>query len=273
MAPLFRPVLLAQRALCCLSVLPACLRKHCPQAPGQTRSNPLKPVSAHDPASRAPQLTDRASPPRCARPACRYLDDTIAHLRKGIAKAETPAKPKKGEAPQPAKKVRGALKAPAGVLPTAADQLRAAQEPAGLCDRRCWQTTSSPPPPCRSPGWPCMWPTALAAGTPRCWHAWRACLTRRPTASRRMPCSRQGLRLAAVLRVHAKAGLAGSALPLTAVACRACLARCVCCALGAHDSNPPTPPPRADSPMLWHVHCSICCRYLPPSALTRISPP
>lgn len=36
---------------------------------------------------------------------CRYLDDTIAGLRKGITKAEMPAKAKKGEAPAPAKKV------------------------------------------------------------------------------------------------------------------------------------------------------------------------
>lgn len=39
--------------------------------------------------------------------AAKYLDDTIAHLRKGIAKAETPAKAKKGEPPAPAKKVTG----------------------------------------------------------------------------------------------------------------------------------------------------------------------
>ena len=43
----------------------------------------------------------------------RYLDDTIAHLRKGITKAEAPPKAKKGEAPAAPKKVRqGACSTP-----------------------------------------------------------------------------------------------------------------------------------------------------------------
>lgn len=45
---------------------------------------------------------------------------------------------------------------------------------------------------CRLRACRCMWPTALAAGMPRCWHAWQACLTRPAAASLRMPCSRCG---------------------------------------------------------------------------------
>lgn len=41
---------------------------------------------------------------------CRYLDEAIASLRKGIAKVEQPPRAKKGEAPAPPKKasLRGA---------------------------------------------------------------------------------------------------------------------------------------------------------------------
>lgn len=57
---------------------------------------------------------------------CRYLDDTIASLRKGIARAETPAKPRKGEAPQPAKKV-GAQRGAARCLAAAPLPLRSSR--------------------------------------------------------------------------------------------------------------------------------------------------
>lgn len=62
-----------------------------------------------------PQLAELYNSPGWLAPsACRYLDNTITHLRKGIAKAETPPKPKKGEPPLPARKVRQWLRAVRG---------------------------------------------------------------------------------------------------------------------------------------------------------------
>ena len=127
---------------------------------------------------------------------CSYLDDTIVGLRKGIAKAEQPAKPRKGEAPPPPRKVRrfkGTQVAPASSrhMPCLCSlrwwqwNMFFGQTPLFL---RCLRVLSGRWQACR-----CMLRTGLVAGTPRSWRALQACTTRPATASLRMLCSRYSL--------------------------------------------------------------------------------
>ena len=135
-------------------------------------------------------------------PPCRYLDDTIAHLRKGIAKVEAASsRPgKKGEPPAPARKVRPLLPAAAGLcrrrdacycITLALALLSTLLNPSFNCCRRPLPPGPSPPHPHRWSASTCTWPTALAAGRLRCWPAWRRYLTRARPPSRPTPCSRR----------------------------------------------------------------------------------
>lgn len=93
-----RRLLLRYIELCALLLAPICPHT-CEHIWSNLLKKPGMVITAGWPAAETPDYV--------LQQAAKYLDDTIAHLRKGIAKAETPAKPKKGEAPQPAKKVTG----------------------------------------------------------------------------------------------------------------------------------------------------------------------
>ncbi|KAL4433681.1 hypothetical protein ABPG75_000122 [Micractinium tetrahymenae] len=93
-----RRLLLRYIEVCALLLAPICPHT-CEHIWSSLLKKPGMVIKAGWPAAEAPDYV--------LQQAAKYLDDTIAHLRKGIAKAETPAKPKKGEAPQPAKKVTG----------------------------------------------------------------------------------------------------------------------------------------------------------------------